>query len=69
MKPHIKLDITVGCMREMTAEQFEALKRYILADGQWETQTEPLHISGSDYLGVQLEGIFIVIEKDGYAHS
>lgn len=73
MKPHIKVDITVGTLLNMNAEQLEALQKNIIGDGRWETADE-LTIHGGDYLGVVpksqgRELLFIGVEKDGYTHS
>lgn len=70
MKPHCKVDINVGTLRNMTHEQLDALKENMLNDGKWESE-DVLHVSGGDYLGVTFDGnpLFIGIEKDGYTHS
>lgn len=83
MRPDIKIDITVGTLRAMSKEQFEALKSNVLADGLWET-ADGLRLSGNDPLGVvptkykrasaHLTSaneplIYIGIEPDGYTHS
>jgi len=52
----------------MTTEQFEAL-RDLAQPGRWETQTEDVFVSGTDYLGVHMTSIFLGIERDGYTHS
>lgn len=79
MKPDIKIDITIGTLRSMTDEQFNAL-RNICEEGSWET-ADGLRVSGGgDYIGVEplefkpnpdrLERImFLGIEQDGYTHS
>ena len=70
MQPHVMIEVTAGTLQQMTTPQFEALRDNVLAEGHWEPQTEPVRvIGGTDYIGVQLETIYIGIEKDGYTHS
>jgi hypothetical protein len=68
MKGDLKIDVNVATLRSMNAEQFEALKANVLADGKWETE-QSLRLHGGEYLGVYLDSIFIGIERDGYTHS
>ena len=69
MKPHIKIDMTVGTFRSLSDEQFHALQK-VTADGNWETVEDSFRVDGAgDYAGVYLPGIFLGIEKDGYTHS
>lgn len=84
MKPHLKVEVTVGLLCTMSAEQFEALKENVLGEGRWETADGLRIVSGGggDDIGVipQMfraedpehklhEIIYIGIEKDGYTHS
>lgn len=70
MKPHIKIDITAGTLANMTIPQFEALRDNVLAEGRWDTIDEEIRVmGGGDHLGVELPGLYIGIEKDGYTHS
>lgn len=76
MKPHIVPNITVGTLRTMTVEQFQALRDNILNDGMWETASGVDIIGSGDHLGVQPRGgtpeqpyMYIGIERDGYTHS
>ena len=70
MRPDTPITTSAGVLAAMTAEQFSALQQNILAEGLWETVTEAVHISGTDYLGVHMpDGLFIGIEKDGHTHS
>lgn len=74
MKPHIKLDMTVGTFLNMTVEQVRALQNNVLAEGCWENTPEDflsLRVDGTgEYVGVWLPNdFFIGIEKDGYTHS
>lgn len=74
MKSHIKVEMSVEVMRNMSVKQFQALQDNIIGEGRWETfdpATEVLHVSGhGDYIGVTLDhGFFVGIEKDGYTHS
>lgn len=75
MKPHIKVEFTVGQIQNMTDEQFAALRDNVCVEGKWETADE-LRVVGTDPLGVMpmfgspaREMMFIGIEKDGYTHS
>jgi hypothetical protein len=75
MKPHIKVEVTVGTLRSLTAEQFAALQERVLAEGQWETASGLYVSCGGDYAGVEpldevhARMIFLGIERDGYVHS
>lgn len=70
MMPHVKIDVNAGVLSNMSVEQFQALQNNILAPGKWESQVEPVHISGhGEYIGLTVGGMFIGIEKDGYTHS
>lgn len=70
MKSHVKFEVTAGTLVSMTTDQFEALQR-LAQEGNWETidPDYPIHVSGGDYIGVTLGGMFLGIEKDGYTHS
>lgn len=81
MKPHLKIETTVGVLQSLTNEQFAALRDNVLREGCWE-QADGIDISGGgDHLGVRplqlstvREGkletmIYLGIEKDGYTHS
>lgn len=68
MRPDTKIVIRAGALAEMTTAQFESLKG-LAQPGNWETQTEDVHVSGTDYIGVCLTNFFIGIEEDGYTHS
>ena len=70
VKPHIKIEMTAGTLRSLSDEQFHALRDKVLADGLWETISEPVRVDGmGEYVGVYLPNLFIGIEKDGYTHS
>lgn len=69
MRPGLNINISAGTIATMTDEQFHSLQR-LTAEGSWDTLTEPIHVNGrGDYLGVELPGFFIGIERDGYTHS
>lgn len=69
MKPYVDVQISAGTLANMTDEQLHSLRDNVLREGVWENFDGPLRIDGGDYLGVFLPGLFIGIEKDGYAHS
>jgi hypothetical protein len=71
VKPHTVITITAGAFAKMTPAQLESLQQNVLREGVWDTidAEADVHISGGDYLGVQLPYIFLGIEKDGYCHS
>lgn len=75
MRSEVNIIIPAGALREMTPAQLESLQRSVLSEGQWEQVRDPVYISGTDYLGVQIptpgyeRPFFLGIEKDGYAHS
>lgn len=68
MQKGVRIVVTAGALADMTDEQFHSLRK-LAQPGQWDTQSEDVFVSGTDYLGVHLTGFFIGIEKDGYAHS
>jgi hypothetical protein len=69
MRYEVPVDINVGTLATMTAEQFVALRDNILAEGHWENQIDIRVRGAGDYVGVYVGGMFIGIEKDGYTHS
>lgn len=70
MHANRKFVIPAGCLREMTTEQFESLKK-LTQEGNWENSDKDLFVSGTDYIGLVMDesGFFLGIEKDGYTHS
>ena len=69
MKPHIQVEITAGTLANMTPEQFKSLQDNVLREGVWDSVDSPVRISGGSYLGVEIGGMFLGIETDGYCHS
>lgn len=71
MKPYTVITITAGALANMTPQQLESLQQNVVREGVWDhvDHETGVHISGTDYLGVQLPDIFLGIEKDGYCHS
>ena len=68
MKPHIQVEITAGTLANMTPEQFKSLQDNVLKEGVWDS-VDSVRISGGTYLGIEIGGMFLGIEKDGYCHS
>ena len=69
MRLDAKVEVTAGVLAAMNTTQFEALQQNILQEGQWET-VDDCRLSGyGEYVGVNIGGMFIGIEKDGYTHS
>jgi hypothetical protein len=69
MRDDVHITIPAAALRAMTPEQLEALQTHVVGEGRWENVEEPVFVSGTDYLGVHLPGIFLGIERDGYCHS
>jgi hypothetical protein len=69
MKGHVLIEITAGALAAMTPAQLAALQDNVVAAGLWEQVEGPVRVSGGDYLGVELPGLFVGIETDGYTHS
>jgi hypothetical protein len=56
-------------MKQMTPEQFKSLQDNVLANGRWDSVDNVDIRWAGDHLGVQVGGMYIGIEPDGYAHS
>jgi hypothetical protein len=69
MRDDARIHFTGRAMKEMSVEQFLALQRNIAAEGKWETQTEATVVWSMDHIGVNIGGMYIGIESDGYTHS
>lgn len=75
MNNNIQVTIYVATLKNMTDEQFAALRDQVLADGLWENARGLNFSASSDLVTVcplTADGdpmIYLGIEKDGYTHS
>lgn len=70
MKDYAKITLTGKAVKNMTDEQWNALRNNIVADGRWDN--EPYEITVFDDMGTMMVSglpIVIGIEPDGYTHS